>query len=372
MTDPSAHDAPDVNLFLQHSYPTLGRIAHGPDTFEFVREPVPLPETYSHSLGEERSTNRLLTDTDTTALLVVHHDVITYERYWHGSDQHTTWMVMSVTKSVISALVGIAVDDGLINSVDDPITRYVPELVGTAYDDVAITHVLHMSSGVKFNEDYSDPESDIVRFMWHWQDGLDAFMSHSVNELPPGTYRRYVSLDTQALGMLLTRVTGSSVATCLEKQIWSRIGMEADAMMLQDDHGMDNVTGGLHATPRDLARFGRLYLNNGAFNNEQIIPADWIAESVRCDAPHLAPGSSPHSAHPIGYGYQWWIPSSSTDELVAIGIYNQFIYIRPSDDLLIVKTSANRHYTDSAHETVTRELEHIDFFRAVAAHLAGT
>lgn len=333
-----------------------------------VGEVLELPESYRWR-GEDRSTAALLEETRTSALLVLEDGRVRHEHYAFSGGPDVTWLSMSVGKSFVSALIGIALDEGLIDSVHDPITRYVPELAGSAYDGAEIEDVLQMSSGARWNEDYGDPDSDIARYGRVWASGasFDEFTATLVREHAPGTYNYYNSSDTQALGMLLVRATGRTLSEYAEEKLWQPIGMAHDAFWVTDDHGMEMAAGGLQVTARDYARFGQLYLQNGARDGEQIVPADWIAASLTSDEPHLQPEA--HPEYPVGYGYQWWLPESTRGEYAAIGVYNQFIWIDPSRELVIVKLSANPSYGSTDDESSWRELESFEFFRAIAATL---
>jgi len=324
-----------------------------------------LPEDYEFE-GERLSSTQLLEETRTSALIVLHEGRVRLERYAWGGGPDVTWMSMSVGKSFLSALVGIALDDGLIDSVNDPITRYVPELAGSAYDGVEIEDILQMSSGARWNEDYSDPDSDIMRYGLVWATGasFDQFTASLERARPPGTFNYYNSTDTQALGMLLVRVTGKSLAALAEEKLWGPVGMESDAFWLTDDAGMEMAAGGLQVTARDYARFGQLYLEGGRRGDVQVVPADWVRASLVAEEPHLLATVDPN--YPLGYGYQWWLPESEVGEFAAIGVYNQFIWIDPSRDMVIVKLSANPRYAETADPSSWRELETFEFFRAIA------
>lgn len=335
--------------------------------FTFERNPGSLPETFA-SDGKTRSVAEFIEDTDTTGLLVIKDDRIVFEEYYLGNTAASRCISWSVAKSFVSALVGIAVAEGRIDSIMDPVMKYVPELRGSGYDGVPIKHILQMSSGVRWDEHYGDFNSDINRMGRALALGksLNEFCTTLVPELEPGTFNRYVSMDTQVLGMMLVRVTDQTLSSYLEEKIWQRIGMESDAYWLLDDAGMELAMGGLNVTLRDYARFGRLYLREGNWEGEQILPADWVHASVTPDAPHLMPGAHDLTDWPIGYGYQWWIPERPDGAFMAIGVFNEFIYVYPEEHLVIAKTSAFRRYTT---EDLESELAHVDFFRAVADHL---
>ncbi len=304
--------------------------------------------------------------TGTTGLLVLHRDSIVFENYYRGHSAEQTHISWSVGKSMVSALMGIALAEGHFASIEDPITQYVSELKGSGYEGVSIKNILQMSSGVRFEEDYADFYSDINRFGRSFALGssLDEFSTSLVNERPPGSYHHYVSINTQVLGMLLVRTTGRSLSDYLEEKIWHPLGMEGEAQWIIDDAGMELALGGLNARLRDYARFGQLYLHQGRVGDRQIVPQQWVLDSTRPDAPHLEPGDNPLSAHRKGYGYHWWIPERSDGDFVAIGVYNQYIYVDPHKDLVVVKNSANVHYEKDYDRSQTYS---IDFFRAIGA-----
>jgi len=278
------------------------------------------------------------------------------------------WLSMSVSKSFISTGIGIAVDEGLID-IQKPITDYVPSLLGSAYDQVRIKDVLQMSSGAAWNEDYSDPQSDIMRLGMIMSIGgsLDDFVSTLTRERQPGTYNHYNSADTQSLAMLLARATGESVTDYLTEKVWHPLGMESDAYWLVDDKNVEMAFGGLNATARDYAKLGELYRLNGAWQGNQIVSAGWVAAATRPDAPHLLPGLN--KEFPLGYGYQWWVPETTEGEYSAIGVYNQFIYVNPARSLVIVKLSAFSDYALNMDESSYREMETIAFFREIGRRL---
>ncbi|OJF91537.1 hypothetical protein AX762_03205 [Alkalibacterium sp. 20] len=252
----------------------------------------------------------------------------------------------SVSKSVISALIGIAVEDGDISTVYDLVTDYVPSLSASGYCDVIIKDVLQMSTGIEFNEDYFDSDSDVNR-MGARSIGLGGSLENLVLSFErvrdPGTYNQYASANTQVLGMVLSEATGIDVFEYTQEKLWKPAGMENDAHWLVDSSGVESAFGGFNATLRDLARFGIIYVNNGFVMDRQVIPAKWIEASISTDAAHLMPGENPNSESVLGYGYQWWIPEGPENDFLAMGIYGQALYINLDHDIVIVRTSA---YTD--------------------------
>ena len=347
-------------------FPTSNLVpSNNPSSFE-IESMIELPNSFVY---ESRSVdvNEYLDRTDVSALLILKDGKIRYENYWLTGGREVKWISMSVGKSFVSALIGIALDQGHIKSIQDPVTIYVPQLKDSAYDGVSIKDILQMSSGASWNEDYGDPNSDINRSVRIFALGgsLDEFAASLTNENEPGTFNRYNSTDTQVLGMLLREATGTSVTEFMQKMLWDPIGAEDNAYWLLDSENMEVAYGGLNATARDYAKLGELYRLRGRMNNKQIIPEKWVDESVRPDAPHLMPGENSMSDYPLGYGYQWWIPDESGDYM-AIGVYNQFIYVSPKNNSVVVQLAANKIYGVDAIETTVSEFESIAFLRTLA------
>ena len=335
-----------------------------PHTFE-VAKSVDLPLSFSFR-DKSINVDEFLSRTGTSALLIVKDGKIHYENYWLTGGKDVKWLSMSVAKSFISTLLGIAIEQGYIGSINDSVTKYVPQLENSAYDDVKIKDVLQMSSGARWNEDYSDPNSDVMRSASILAVGgsLDKFTATLTNELKPGTFNRYNSTDTQVLGMLLREATGATVTQYMQEVLWSPIGAESDAYWLLDSENMEMVYAGLNATARDYAKLGELFRLEGKINGKQLVPSNWVKASTTPDAPHLMPGENPLSDFPLGYGYQWWIPDGSGD-FTAIGVYNQFVYVSPESNVVVVKLSANKIYGTSEEASKQSELETISFLKAV-------
>jgi CubicO group peptidase (beta-lactamase class C family) len=327
----------------------------------------PLPAYFDYQ-GNALSMDDWLQNSSATALVVVKGDDITYEQYYQGTqalDKRISW---SMAKSFLSALFGIAVYEGDIESLEQPVTDYVPELAGTGYDGVRIKDVLQMSSGVHFNEDYGDFNSDINRFGRILAIGgsFDDFAKTLERGREPGTYMHYVSIDTHVIGMVLRAATGREIVDYFNEKLWSHLGSEQSAYYIIDTENQPMVLGGLNMISRDYARFGQLFRDNGRIGDQQIIPEQWITDSITPDAPHLMPGIRETSSTNFGYGYQWWLPENADQEFLALGIYGQYIYINRALDVVIVKNSADRGFMDNNYESKDLAMA---AFRAIAASL---
>ncbi len=365
----------DTEKITENFRTSAGKFPHSvikaSEKWDFARSEQAIPLSYEYD-GKTKDLTAFLEKTGTTGLLVIKDDSILFEEYYQdekASDKHN---MFSVTKSFVSALIGIAIEDGLIESIDDPITKYVPELKGSGYDGTAIRHILTMSSGIRFTEDYGDLMSDVNRMSMAIATGgsLDEFAASLEREREPGTFNNYVSVDTHVLGMMLVNVTGKTLTELLQQQIWQPIGMEFDGTWAIDGEGMEVAMGGMSVSLRDMARLGRLYLNKGNWNGNQIVPAQWVDDSVTPSAPHLEAGfNNPGSDTPYGYGFQWWTPSNPRGDFMASGIYHQFIYVDPTTNVIIAKTSANKGFTDPANRM--QKDETITAFQQIASALAA-
>ncbi|MBN1500046.1 MAG: serine hydrolase [Spirochaetes bacterium] len=343
-------------------------VKHSGDVYTIESGLKDLPDSYTFN-GKNKKISDWIEESGTTGLLIVHDGKILFEQYYLGTDESTHLISMSVAKSVLSFLLGVSIEEGKIISLQDSVDKYVPELSGTGYEGVSIKDVLQMSSGIRFTEDYNDLKSDFVQLIAAFTTGsLDDFICSLPNETVPGTHNRYVSANTQVLGMVIAKANGKSITQLTEEKLWSQLGTESDAMWLTDDHGKELTLGGFNAVLRDYARFGLLYLNGGKnHQGRQLISKEWIDASHSPDAEHLMPGSGNIlSDSPLGYGYHWWLPEKPKNDYLAIGIYGQFIYISPDTNTVIVKTSAFADYDPSTYDF---ENECIEVFQTIAGSL---
>jgi CubicO group peptidase (beta-lactamase class C family) len=352
---------------LYKKYPSTTVNRSGP-VYELPEKHRELPSTYVYE-GKTKRISDWIRFTDTTGLLVIKDGVIIFENYYDGNEKSTRTISMSVAKSFVSFLIGVALAEGQIANLQDPVDTYAPELKGSGYEGVSLKNVLQMSSGIRFTEDYGDLKSDIVRLVVAFTTGsINEFVAGLPNERKPGTFNQYVSADTQVLSMVLNGATKKSLTEYMQSKLWSHLGAEYSAEWLTDPTGTEMAFGGLNAALRDYARFGLLYLNRGRnFQGKQLVPVSWVKASVTPDAPHLMPGrNNPGSNWPMGYGYQWWIPENPQGDFTAIGIYGQFIYVHPGHNVVIAKSSAYVDYNNSGDEM---EFESMEAFRAIAKGL---
>ncbi|WP_170334123.1 serine hydrolase domain-containing protein [Ruegeria arenilitoris] len=316
--------------------------------------------SYGSGFDLPEGTDQWIEDRAVTSLLVMQDGQIRFEEYYLGTgadDRRISW---SVAKSYLSALFGILMEEGAIASLDDPVTKYAPKLEGSAYQDATIRNVLNMASGVTFDEDYLDYNSDINRMgrvvaLGGELDDFAASLEESFTT--PGETWQYVSIDTHVIGMVIRGATGRSVSELMTEKIVQPLGLERDGYYITDGAGVAFVLGGLNFTTRDFARFGQMILQNGVHDGQQLVPADWIAESTQPSAP-TAQGK-------IGYGYQWWIPLGAHEgEFLARGVYGQYIYFDQPRGVLIVSTGADRKFREQGVNE-----QNIEMFRKIAQSL---
>ena len=357
-------------ISINKIFDTSNPISASEKPFVFEKEDFELPDSYEFE-GEQLNLLEGLDHFHTDGLIILHDGKMLFEKYWNGNTKDSKHIAFSVSKSYLSALFGIAIEEGLIKSIDDNVSIYLDDFEGTGYEDVKIKNLLQMSSGIEFNEDYADPNSDINRFARATAKGSSFrdFAKTLKNGKKQGTYNHYVSLDTQVLGMILESVTDMPLREYLYKRIWSKIGTESDAYYIADKTGTDMALGGLNATLRDFSKFGQLYLNEGSWDGEQIVPKSWVLKSHTPDAPHLMPNAGDLSSSEWGYGYQWWIPGDPLTDYTAHGIFNQFIYVDPVSNVVIAKTSSNHRFRS---EKEYSKAAHIAMFRSITKHIQNT
>ena len=348
---------------LAHSFQTMyeiqptATIPKGERISDFEYDLKPLIDTF-HFQGETLRVSDFLEETKTSGLLIISDDKIVFEEYYLGSDEKTRFSSNSLCKSFVSALVGLAIEDGFIHSVDDSVAKYIPEFENTEIERVTIKNCLQMASGINFDE-VADMNKISVPSMF----GKNKMKSIAALGLEhePGTNRTYSSINTDILGEVVANATGCTLSEYMSEKIWSEIGVEQDAYWTLSG-GKELANGGLHIALRDYARFARLYMDHGAFEGKQILPEQWIKDSIATNETYL---KAPHDGKPyeeLGYGYQWWIPEGNEHEFTGIGVFGQWIYCNPTKKIIVVKTGA-----DSGFEEDDKEKKSVAFFREVAA-----
>lgn len=269
--------------------------------------------------GKEFSIYDYIQEFKIAGLIVVRDGAILYENYNFGNDESTKWVSFSVTKSVTSMLLGAAIQDGFINSIEDKVTTYLPQLINSKYKDVSIKQVLHMSSGIEWNEDYTDPQSDVniagamnSLTLYKYQNTLNIAAT-------PGSKFNYNTGETNLIGGVVRSAIGNSLSSYLEQKIWRPFGMEFDAYWAIDSD-FEQELGGccLNATLKDFARIGIFAMNNGLLRDgTMMLPRDWMKDST-----------TPSPNYPY-YGYQWWLDGPEYSSYYADGVFGQFIWIDP-------------------------------------------
>ena len=314
-------------------YPNINRIYYtrkieaSSQILELTRAEENLDDfTYVHQ-GEPKTINDYFDQLNTTGLIVLKNGELVFEKYALGHTEDQTWISFSVAKSVVSMLYGAAIKDGYIKSVDDLASTYLPSLREGAYKDTTIKNILQMASGVKWNEDYEDPESDVASSPIQILDLIE-YMGDLEKLHQPGTHFNYNTGETNLAGAVLRAAIGNNLSTYLHKKIWQPFGMESEAYwMLDEADGVEYGGCCINATLRDYARLGLFALNKGTLaTGEQILPEDWMQESTN-------PSSGANY-----YGYYWWLRPNNSYR--ATGIFGQFIWVDPKEELVVAIHSA--------------------------------
>lgn len=285
--------------------------------------------------------DKFLQDMDTTAFIVIKDDSILYEKYFNGYSRDSINTSFSVAKSFVSALIGIAIDEGYIKSVDDPITDYIPELREKGFDKVTIKNLLSMSSGIKYIE-YPLPTGDDAK-TYYSTDLRKLAVEETILKDPIGQYFHYNNYHPLLLGLILERATNKSVSEYLEEKIWKPLGMEYPASWSIDstESGFEKMESGINARAIDFAKFGRLFLNKGNWNGEQIISEKWVTESTKADFTQNRDyyKNAWFYKENVSYKYFWYsYPRGESDyDFYAAGHLSQYIYVNPQKKLIIVR-----------------------------------
>jgi CubicO group peptidase (beta-lactamase class C family) len=293
----------------------------------------------------------------TAGLVILQDGKVRMEKYGLDFTAQGKWTSFSVAKSFTSTMVGAAIKDGYIKSIDDKVSAYIPDLKGSAYDDVTIKQLLTMTSGVKWNEDYTDPKSDVALFNLHKAEkGMDvtvSYMRKLPREAPAGTKWVYKTGETNLIGVLVSSATKKTLSSYLSEKVWAPFGMEQDASWLLGSTGHEISGCCIQASTRDYARFGAFIMGGAKINGVGILPDDWLAPATSKQADIGMAGK--------GYGYQWWTYDDGS--FAAQGIFGQGIFIDPKRNLVIASNSNWPKATDPDTVGVQREA----FYKAVQA-----
>jgi CubicO group peptidase (beta-lactamase class C family) len=293
-------------------------------------------------------------------IVIIQDGKVRLEKYGLNFDGEGRWTSFSVAKSFTSTLVGAAIQDGFIKSLEDKVSVYIPDLKGSAYDDVTIRQLLTMTSGVQWNEDYEDPNADVAKFNNAAPDaGVDATVSYMrklPRAYPPGTHWAYNTGETNLIGVLVMQATKKPLAQYLEEKIWKPFGMAGDATWLLNNTGTEIGGCCIQAATMDYARFGQFVLNGGKIGDTQLVPADWFSMATVKQVDIGEPGH--------GYGFQWW--TNDDGSVAAQGIFGQGIFIDPARKLIIA-SNANWTKATTGGESDKREA----FYKQVQGVIDG-
>jgi CubicO group peptidase (beta-lactamase class C family) len=340
-------------------------------THQWPVDAKPLEFNYEFD-GKNIALSDNLERTNTTGLIVIKDGVIIHEQYRLGETKdslHTSW---SVAKSFVSTIVGMAIDDGLIASVDDSVQQYIPELTGKAYGEATIKDVLQMSSGVDFFESYGAAGSNtalafsdvqkITNAAWIFGLNMNELVADYGTKEEPGTRWEYRSSDTQVLGWLVEKVMQKPFVEIIEQRLWQPAGMGSDANWLVDSSAQKSAVTFccLNATLRDFAHLGELYRLGGNWNGKQLLSREWIVEATTPDRPHVQPENVRKYR---GYQYQWWVPKDYDREYFASGIWSQHIWVDEKRGVVIARTAVDPNFTANMNENVT-------MLRAISAYVS--
>jgi len=300
-----------------------------------VAHPLPAGDALQPRFADGGTLDTYMTAHHVAGVMVVQNGRVRLERYGLGATPETRWTSFSVAKSFTSTLVGAALRDGSIHSLDDKVTRYLPELAAGAYRDVTVRQLLTMTSGVRWNEDYVDPKSDVaMMYEGKRQSGvplLVTYMAPLPREVAPGERWVYKTGETDLIGILVTRATHKTLAAYLSEKIWTPYGMASDALWLKDEvDGTEAGGSGVSATLADYARLGQFLLDGGIAGGKPVLADGWLADATHKHADIGVPDR--------GYGYQWWTYDNGA--FAGIGIFGQLLYIDPARHLVIAQMAA--------------------------------
>ena len=305
----------------------------------FARAPSEIALRYTYK-GEQHTLDDYLSRHPTTGLLILKDATILAEHYQYGRTDQDRFMSQSMAKTWTSMLIGIAVAEGKIHSIDDTAETYVPGLKGSEVGATPIRALLHMASGIAFREVYDGHDDAAILNAAIWnrngEGAIAAAHRFNVRVAAPDTVWHYKGLDTETLGLVITGATGQTISDYFSAKIFARIGTERDAAWAIDASGQEPAFCCLNVTLRDWARLGRLLAHDGAWDGTQIVPKQWVLDATTPSAPFLKPGAG---AGYYGYGYQVWLLPGDRRQFVLIGIHGQMLFVDPQTKLVLVHTA---------------------------------
>jgi CubicO group peptidase (beta-lactamase class C family) len=311
-----------------------------------LREPsAPFSASYTYA-SQRHALDEYLSRNYVVGFIVLRDNQILLEKYFHGADRESRFLSNSVSKSFTSVLVGAAIAEGKIRSVDDPVVKYLPWLQDSGgFRNTTIKNLMEMASGVKFDEEYTNPDAEIGVYASALLHGEPSFhdLARSIkSKVKPGTKFEYQTINTQVLGMILEAATGKPLNKYAEEKLWSKIGPEDDAFYFRSRKQAQTCAGSsLNVRLRDYARFGLMAMYGGALGGQRVVPEAWIKASTQPQESFLQPQpNGPNDHQNFGYGYQWWLLSDDDGSFAALGIYGQTIYVNPTRHVVIVQTAA--------------------------------
>jgi len=314
----------------QHRFTSVP-VQKGEATFSFAAagKSIRLAVPHGYDRGRDREDlEEFLSDNKTLAFLVIRRDSILYEEYFGGYDDSSSFTSFSISKVFVSALTGIAIAEGHVKGVHQPVIDFIPELSRPGFEKITLEHLLNMRSGIRFNEGYMNPFGEMARY--YYGRNLSRYMLKLKIREEPDVVYDYISANTLLLGLAVERATGRGLNTYLEEKLWKPLGMEQSATWSVDSrkHGTIKTFCCLNAVARDFARFGRLYLRQGDWEGRQVVPEAWVAASTR-----VMNESRDSQGYP--YTYCWRVVNDHV--FFAKGILGQYLYVDREKELVMVR-----------------------------------
>ncbi len=350
---PMYHEWMLSNTDLLHPIET---VESGASSAQLASLPLPFSLEYEFS-GRRHGVDHLIAETHTTALAILHRGMLVYESYpGRYASPATRLRMYSITKSITSLLVGIAIDKGIIGSVDQSVIEYLPEFAETSFADASLFDLLNMSSGSRFQEEFDNPLSEIYRWRRSAQEGDPRQMAKTLlKDAPAGTTFGYSSIDSAVLGWVLEHASGMSLAAFNSEHLWQPIGAEHDAYYYLSQRTPQRHLAGssFNATARDMLRVGELVRNGGLAGETRVVSPEWVARFFVPERRFLRPGQLGPGLEEYGYSYKWWSLERSESAIAALGIHGQYLYVDTAHDVVIMRASASPSPENTANDEHT-------------------